>query len=81
MALLLELFEIDQGAHDHEGHGRHLFHDVRRNEVAEEIGEYDNTLIMLVSALYGYEKTMHAYEVAVAEKYRFFSFGDAMLIL
>ena len=36
---------------------------------------------MLVSALYGYEKTMHAYEVAVAEKYRFFSFGDAMLIV
>ena len=41
----------------------------------------ESTLIMLVSALYGYEKTMHAYEVAVAEKYRFFSFGDAMLIL
>ena len=36
---------------------------------------------MLVSALYGYEKTMHAYEVAVTEKYRFFSFGDAMLIV
>ena len=41
----------------------------------------ESTLIMLVSALYGYEKTMHAYEVAVAERYRFFSFGDAMLIL
>ena len=41
----------------------------------------ESTLIMLVSALYGYEKTMHAYEVAVAEKYRFFSFGDAMLIV
>lgn len=40
----------------------------------------ESTLIMLVSALYGYEKTMHAYEVAVAEKYRFFSFGDAMFI-
>lgn len=41
----------------------------------------ESTLIMLVSALYGYEKTMKAYDVAVAEKYRFFSFGDAMLIL
>ena len=41
----------------------------------------ESTLIMSVSALYGYEKTMHAYEVAVAEKYRFFSFGDAMLIV
>ena len=37
--------------------------------------------IMLVSALYGYEKTMAAYKVAVEQKYRFFSFGDAMLIL
>ncbi len=41
----------------------------------------ESTLIMLVSAFYGYEATMHAYEVAVKEKYRFFSFGDAMLIL
>ena len=41
----------------------------------------ESTLIMLVSALYGYEKTMAAYKVAVEERYRFFSFGDAMLIL
>lgn len=41
----------------------------------------ESTLIMLVSAFYGYEATMHAYKVAVEEKYRFFSFGDAMLIL
>lgn len=41
----------------------------------------ESTLIMLVSAFYGYEETMHAYKVAVDEKYRFFSFGDAMLIL
>ncbi len=40
----------------------------------------ESTLIMLVSAFYGYEKTMKAYETAVDEKYRFFSFGDAMLI-
>ncbi|MBP3329531.1 MAG: tRNA preQ1(34) S-adenosylmethionine ribosyltransferase-isomerase QueA [Clostridia bacterium] len=41
----------------------------------------ESTLIMLVSALYGYEKTMHAYEIAVKEKYRFFSLGDACCIL
>ena len=39
-----------------------------------------STLIMLVSALAGREHVLHAYEVAVKEKYRFFSFGDAMLI-
>lgn len=41
----------------------------------------ESTLIMLVSAFYGYDKTMHAYDIAVKEKYRFFSFGDAMAIL
>ncbi len=41
----------------------------------------ESTLIMLVSAFCGYENTMNAYRHAVAEKYRFFSFGDAMLIL
>lgn len=41
----------------------------------------ESTLIMLVSALLGYEKTMHAYDIAVKERYRFFSFGDAMCIL
>jgi len=40
-----------------------------------------STLLMLVSAFAGTELIKHAYEVAVAEKYRFFSFGDAMLIL
>ena len=40
----------------------------------------ESTLIMLISAFYGYEKTMAAYKVAVQEKYRFFSFGDAMFI-
>ena len=39
-----------------------------------------STLIMLVSALYDKEKIMEAYKVAVEEKYRFFSFGDAMFI-
>ena len=41
----------------------------------------ESTLIMLVSAFYGYERTMAAYKEAVEQKYRFFSFGDAMLIL
>ena len=40
----------------------------------------ESTLIMLVCAFAGYENTMNAYKEAVDEKYRFFSFGDAMLI-
>lgn len=40
----------------------------------------ESTLIMLVSAMAGYENTMNAYKKAVDEKYRFFSFGDAMFI-
>ncbi|MBQ6266820.1 MAG: tRNA preQ1(34) S-adenosylmethionine ribosyltransferase-isomerase QueA [Clostridia bacterium] len=41
----------------------------------------ESTLIMLVSAFCGLDNTMRAYETAVKERYRFFSFGDAMLIL
>ena len=40
----------------------------------------ESTLLMLVSALSSREKILHAYEEAVKEKYRFFSFGDAMFI-
>ncbi len=40
-----------------------------------------STLIMLVSALAGRENVLRAYEEAVRERYRFFSFGDAMLII
>ena len=40
----------------------------------------ESTLVMLVSALAGRENILHAYQVAVQEKYRFFSFGDAMFI-
>lgn len=40
----------------------------------------ESTLIMLVSAFAGYDYTMEAYKTAVNEKYRFFSFGDAMFI-
>ena len=40
----------------------------------------ESTLVMLVSALAGREHVLSAYETAVQEKYRFFSFGDAMFI-
>ena len=40
----------------------------------------ESTLIMLISAFAGYESVMNAYRVAVEEKYRFFSYGDAMFI-
>ena len=41
----------------------------------------ESTLVMLVSAFAGRERVLRAYEEAVQEKYRFFSFGDAMMIL
>lgn len=41
----------------------------------------ESTLIMLVSAFLGYDKTMEIYKTAVQEKYRFFSFGDACLFI
>ena len=41
----------------------------------------ESTLLMLISAFAGYENVMNAYKIAVEQKYRFFSFGDAMLII
>ena len=41
----------------------------------------ESTLLMLVSALCSREEVMEIYKTAVHEKYRFFSFGDAMMIL
>lgn len=41
----------------------------------------ESTLIMLVSAFLGREKTLEAYETAIEERYRFFSFGDSTIIL
>ena len=41
----------------------------------------ESTLLMLVSALAGREQVLHAYEEAIRSRYRFFSFGDAMMIL
>lgn len=40
-----------------------------------------STLLMLVAATAGYDLTMHAYDVAIREGYRFYSYGDAMLIV
>jgi S-adenosylmethionine:tRNA ribosyltransferase-isomerase len=40
-----------------------------------------STLLMLVAAFAGYELTMRAYQEAVAERYRFYSYGDAMVVL
>ena len=40
----------------------------------------ESTLLMLVAAFAGYEQTMTAYRHAIAQRYRFFSYGDAMLI-
>jgi S-adenosylmethionine:tRNA ribosyltransferase-isomerase len=40
-----------------------------------------STLLMLVAAMAGYDLTMHAYDVAVREEYRFYSYGDAMLVV
>jgi len=41
----------------------------------------ESTLLMMVSAFGGYDHVMNAYEVAIKEKYRFYSYGDAMLII
>jgi S-adenosylmethionine:tRNA ribosyltransferase-isomerase len=41
----------------------------------------ESTLLMMVCAFGGYENVRHAYQVAIKEKYRFFSYGDAMLII
>ncbi|GAB2977031.1 tRNA preQ1(34) S-adenosylmethionine ribosyltransferase-isomerase QueA [Mucilaginibacter puniceus] len=41
----------------------------------------ESTLLMMISAFGGYENVMNAYEVAIKEKYRFYSYGDAMLII
>ena len=41
----------------------------------------ESTLLMMVSAFGGYENIMNAYKVAIKEKYHFYSYGDAMLII
>ena len=41
----------------------------------------ESTLLMMVAAFGGYDHVWNAYKVAIKEKYRFFSYGDAMLII
>ena len=41
----------------------------------------ESTLLMMVAAFGGYDNVINAYKVAMKEKYRFYSYGDAMLIL
>jgi S-adenosylmethionine:tRNA ribosyltransferase-isomerase len=41
----------------------------------------ESTLLMQVAAFGGYESVINAYQVAIKDKYRFFSYGDAMLII
>ena len=41
----------------------------------------ESTLLMMISAFGGYDLIMEAYQLAIKEKYRFYSYGDAMLIL
>ncbi len=41
----------------------------------------ESTLLMMVAAFAGYDNTMNAYKVAIKEKYKFYSYGDAMLIM
>lgn len=51
------------------------------NSIVTNLHLPKSTLLMLVSAFSGYQRIMSAYEIAVKERYRFFSFGDAMLLL
>jgi S-adenosylmethionine:tRNA ribosyltransferase-isomerase len=41
----------------------------------------ESTLLMMVAAFGGYDHVINAYKVALKEKYRFYSYGDAMLII
>jgi S-adenosylmethionine:tRNA ribosyltransferase-isomerase len=54
---------------------------IRVNNLLTNFHLPKSTLIMLVSAFVGREKTLELYEIAIKEKYRFYSYGDAMLIL
>ncbi len=54
---------------------------IRVNNLLTNFHLPKSTLIMLVSAFVGREKTLELYEIAIKEKYRFYSYGDAMLII
>jgi len=71
--------------HGGEGETRIFIHPPRRVLSADHlITNFHlprSTLLMLVAAFAGFDLTMHAYETAIAEGYRFYSYGDAMVIL
>ncbi|BCD61962.1 S-adenosylmethionine:tRNA ribosyltransferase-isomerase [Nitratiruptor sp. YY08-26] len=54
---------------------------IRVNHLLTNFHLPKSTLIMLVASFIGLEKTLELYEIAIKEKYRFFSYGDAMLII
>ena len=54
--------------------------DSSHGRIGDEFPSAESTLVMLVSAFAGREHILNAYNTAVQERYRFFSFGDAMLI-
>jgi len=54
---------------------------IRVNHLLTNFHLPKSTLIMLVSAFIGREKTLELYDIAIKEKYRFYSYGDAMLII
>lgn len=57
-------------------------HDFRvANSMITNFHTPESTLLMMVSAFGDYDYVMHAYKVAIKEKYRFFAYGDAMLII
>lgn len=54
---------------------------IRQNYLLTNFHLPKSTLIMLVTSFIGYEKTMEIYRVAVEKKYKFYSYGDAMLVI
>lgn len=54
---------------------------IRQNYLLTNFHLPKSTLIMLVTSFIGYEKTMEIYQIATKEKYKFYSYGDAMLII
>lgn len=74
-------FEMDE---DLKGTDIFLYPGKEVNSIAGLITNFhlpESTLLMLVSSLIGREKTLELYDIAIKEKYRFFSYGDAMLII
>lgn len=59
----------------------HLNKTIRQNYLLTNFHLPKSTLIMLVTSFIGYEKTMEIYNIAVKKEYKFYSYGDAMLIL